>query len=131
MRAPLVLLAEPEPGLRAELATELEARGCTVIELRDGVELLEFLGEVSEHDEDYPQLLVTEDVMPGLCGLDVLAELHDAGYAGPPAVLLADAPDRALRDEAHRLGVALVLDKPLDAATMGWWIERLAAVLPG
>jgi CheY-like chemotaxis protein len=131
VKPPLVALAEPEPALRAELAAELEARGCSVIELRDGVELLEFLGEVSEFDEDYPQLLVCEDIMPGLGALDVLAELRDAGSHGPPAVLLADAPDRVLRDEAHRLGVALVLDKPLDAATMGWWIERLAAVLPG
>lgn len=131
MRPPLVALAEPEPALRAELAAELEGRGCVVVELRDGIELLEFLGEVQERDEDYPQLLVADLDLPGLGGLDVLVELRAAGAPGPTAVLLADGADRALRDEAHRLGAVLVLDKPRDRASMGWWIERLAAVLAG
>lgn len=132
-RSPLVAVAEPEPALRRKLAAALERRGCDVIEVRDGLELLEYLGEARERDEDWPQLVVAEETMPGLGGLDVLAELREAGAPMPPAtILLVNEQDACpgLRLAARALGVAVVLDKPLDPVSMGWWVHRLVAALP-
>lgn len=128
-RPPLVALAEPLPRLRRALSAALEARGCSVLEVQDGVELLEYLGQASTGDEDWPQLLVASEVMPGLGGLDVLSELQEAGAARPPTILLA-ARAAGVRRAARALGVAVVLDKPPDPASMGWWVQRLVAPEP-
>lgn len=129
-RPPLVALAEPEPALRRMLAELLEGCGCDVLEVDDGVELLEYLGQACEGDEDWPQLLVTADDMPGLGGLDVLLELRDAGAARPATIMLSRRPCPGLRAAAERLGVAVVLDDPPDRATMESWVQRLLTAAP-
>lgn len=129
-RAPLVALAEPEPALRRMLADALVGLGCDVLELQDGIELLEFLGGASERDEDWPRLLVAADALPGLGGLDVLLELRDADAARPPTILLSRRPSEGLRAAAERLGVAVVLDNPPDRVSMEQWVQRLLTAAP-
>ncbi len=129
-RPPLVALAEPEPALRRMLADILEECGCDVLEVRDGIELLEYLGEACEGDEDWPQLLVAADDMPGLGALDVLLELRDAGSARPATIVLSRRPCAGLRAAAEHLGVAVVLDDPPDRATMETWVQRLLSAAP-
>lgn len=129
-RPPLVALASPEPALRRMSAEALEACGCEVLEVHDGVELLEYLARASDDDEDWPQLLVVSDEMPGLGGLDVLLELRDCGAARPATILLARRPFAGLRAAAEALGVAVVLDDPPDRATMEAWVRRLVTTAP-
>jgi CheY-like chemotaxis protein len=126
-RPPIVAVAEPDNDVRAKIVQVLEAEGCSVVEVHDGVELLEYLGEASERDEDWPDLIVAEAVMPGLTGIDALAEVR-LGHQGPPAILLADPEDLDACEASKGLGLTVVLDRTCAPATMGAWVERLAPV---
>jgi CheY-like chemotaxis protein len=81
---PLVLLAHADEVRRSGLAWELGAQGCTVVEVEDGLELLDYL------DDDGPWLplprpdvIVTELDMPGFGGLEAARRLREAGDPTP------------------------------------------------
>jgi DNA-binding response OmpR family regulator len=110
-----VVLAEDDPALRGELAALLRRDGHEVVEVCDGLELVERL--VSPRQEPEPRgsrfdIVVTDMWLRGVTGLDVLACLHLAHHATP--VILINVPeDEDARAEALELGAAAIFDIPL------------------
>lgn len=108
---PRVLLAEDDPELRRLIASELRRDGITVIEARDGHELVELLAE--DLGSVAPDVVVSDLRMPGPSGLDALDLLRRTG-GGPAFVLITAFGDEAIHEQAARLGAAAVFDKPFD-----------------
>lgn len=112
-RRPTVFVAEDDPALRTLLRDELETVGLRVVEVEDGIELLDRIGTTVLQGEGPPSVIVCDHRMPGADGLDVLAGLRAASWS-LPFVLMTAFASPALRDRARRLGAAAVFDKPAD-----------------
>jgi len=72
-----ILLAEYDKEMRALLARALRKAGYEVIEYSNGVDLLEkvcFL--IENHAQKKVDLIISDNRMPGVIGMEVLEELH-------------------------------------------------------
>ena len=76
-------------------------------------------------------LLILDQQMPDLCGLDFLDGLRAAfrreRHPVPPVLLITAFADAALRARAAALGVEAVIDKPIDPNLLLGIVERLLA----
>lgn len=117
MSALRVALADDEPLARARLGRLLREAGCEVAaELPDGPSLLAWLREGHEVDA-----LFLDIQMPGLSGLEVMAELEDA-HACPPVVFVTAFSEHAVRAfEAEAVDYLL---KPLSAERLEKTLAR-------
>lgn len=129
---PRVLLAEDDDEMRAMLASVLRQKGCEVLEAGNGSELTKALEEVAlgiilEGDEA-PQLdLIISDInMPGTTGMEVLARMRRAQWHTPVILMTAFGDDRT-HEEAERLGVEAVLDKPFPLSDLLAAIDAVPA----
>jgi len=118
MPPPLVLLAEDDVDVRRLVTTALRKDGWSVVEARDGVDLLEQIGSAllfgNLRGEMAPVGLVISDVkMPGHDGLEVLAHLRRSEI-DVAVVLMTAYPDDVTRGRAESLGVEAFLPKPFD-----------------
>lgn len=120
---PIVVLAEDDDDYRSVLAAALEREGFLVVEVRNGVELVEEL-DISPADERWRpkfDVLVTDYHMPGITGMEVLEALAMVGMAGRVIVISAFADDETM-EWASRIGAASVLAKPFS-------FERLTSAI--
>jgi CheY-like chemotaxis protein len=108
-----VLVADDDEDLRALVVATLRADGYTVIEARDGVELLDHLVRAVDDPSERPDVVVTDVRMPNLSGLGVLESLRRAHMALPVVVMTVFADD-SVRTMARRLGAVGLLKKPFD-----------------
>ncbi len=87
---PLVLLAHADETRRGGLAWELGAQGCTVVEVEDGRELLDYLDEQGPWlPLPRPDVIVAELDMPGCGGLEAACALRRSGDLTPIVFLIA------------------------------------------
>ena len=109
-----ILLAEDDGELRMLLALKLQDAGFEVTEARDGRDLLERLIEASSEDgrADAFDIILSDIHMPHFNVLDVMVGARSR-LATTPIVLMTSFADAHTRDQARRLGVTAVLDKPL------------------
>jgi CheY-like chemotaxis protein len=121
-----ILVAEDDAEMRQLLASVLRRDGYQVIEARDGLELLNFIGSMLLWSRDAIDLdLVISDVrMPGRSGLDILAGLRRADWA-TPFILITAFGGQELHNEAHRLGAAAVFDKPFELDKLRATVQNL------
>jgi CheY-like chemotaxis protein len=117
-----VVVADDDDDLRALVVETLRSDGYTVVEARDGAELLSFLGDTLDDPVARPDVVITDVLMPKLSGLGVLQELKRARVSIPVVMMTGFAP-LSVTAVAKRLGAVGVLKKPFDAA------DLLAAVL--
>jgi DNA-binding response OmpR family regulator len=112
--APRALVAEDDPDMRALVRATLRREGYEVIEAADGSELAQLVqSEVLQPATRLPvDVIITDVVMPGRTGIDVLNWLRSHDWA-TPVVLVTAFGSAELHEEARRLGAA-VLDKPFD-----------------
>ena len=81
---PLVLLAHADETRRGGLAWELGTGGCTVAEVEDGLELLDYLDEHGPWTPlPRPDVIVAELDMQGCGGLEAACTLRRAGDLTP------------------------------------------------
>jgi CheY-like chemotaxis protein len=114
--APLrVFLAEDNPEVRRMLATVFRRDGHFVLEAKDGDALLSHLGHAFRGcpEDDVASVVVTDVRMPGHDGLSILRALRPQPWC-PPFIFITAFADRALFDEAQRLGAHAVFPKPFD-----------------
>jgi DNA-binding response OmpR family regulator len=83
--APLVLVAEDDPDLRALVAVVLVDAGYCAVAVGSGSELL------SRAAEQAPQLVVLDVRMPGLSGLEVCGQLRSDPRIADCGVLLVSS----------------------------------------
>ncbi len=100
-----VILVEDDPALRNALTFAFETEGYGVRAYADAEALLAAPFEVGR------LCLVIDEKLPGLCGLDLLSRLRDAGVT-TPAILITTRPAAITRRRAAAAGVEIV-EKPL------------------
>ena len=102
-----ILLIEDEPGVRKLARTVLESQGYKVLEARNGAEAL----LLSDQHGEALHLLLTDVVMPGLSGREVVAELRRQRPSLKVLYMSGYTSDAALRDRVSQSANAF-LPKP-------------------
>jgi two-component system, LuxR family, response regulator FixJ len=102
---PVVIVVDDDMAVRNSLKFSLEIEGFAVRAYSGGIELL--------NDTELPRdgCLVIDQTMPGMNGLDLVAQLRARDIA-VPAILITSSPTAALSARAAKAGVAIV-EKPL------------------
>jgi DNA-binding response OmpR family regulator len=116
---PLVLLADDEQAITANLAPFLERSGFAVEVVNDGPAALAAIERVE------PDLCVLDVLMPGLDGRSVLRRIRADGWWNP-VVLLTQVGESFERAMALEEGADDYLNKPFDPHEL---VARLRAVL--
>jgi FixJ family two-component response regulator len=101
---PVVMVVDDDPAIRTSLAFSLQTEGMMVLAYASGADLL--AGPVTGVD-----CLVIDYKLPGMNGLDLLAELRRRGVLAP-AILITTYPSAVVRERAAASGTALI-EKPL------------------
>lgn len=112
-----VLVADDDDDLRAVVVETLRADGYTVVEARDGAELLSLLSDTLDDPVSRPDVIITDVLMPRLSGLGVLEELKRARVRLPVLMMTGFAP-ASVAAVAKRLGAVGVLKKPFNTADL-------------
>ncbi len=102
-----ILVIDDNKLIRKTLKDTLSKIGYTVIEAEDGES-----GLILVHDE-HPDLVITDFQMPGIDGLEVLAEIRKFNIA-IPVILLTAFGDVVLTIKSIQLGAFDFLEKPID-----------------
>jgi CheY-like chemotaxis protein len=101
-----IYLADDNPSLRNGLDRALRAHGYMVRAAADGQELLSFL------EEEIPDLLLLDVMMPGMSGLEVLSRIRaDDRWSDLPVLLVTAAAGAELGSNPPT-GSPEVLPKP-------------------
>ncbi|MGN2251826.1 response regulator [Frateuria sp. GZRe12] len=90
-----VLLVEDEPDVALVAATVLEEAGYHVTVATDGCEGLEIA------QQELPELIVTDFMMPCLSGLEMIERLRGAGYEHPIILTTAIPEERLPRQPGY------------------------------
>ena len=109
-----LVIAEDDGDMRRFLVESFEEEGYRVTEAANGKELRERLfGPHGLDGASPPDLLVSDIRLPGLTGLELLADLRQSDWS-LPVILITAFGDESVHREGKRLGAAMVLDKPFD-----------------
>ncbi|HWZ87204.1 MAG TPA: response regulator [Polyangiaceae bacterium] len=114
------MLAEDDDDFRTLLATRLSAEGYTVVEAEDGDELLDLLVDASTMDADRRltyDAIITDVLMPGFSGLDVLQAFRRS-TASAAVIVMSAFDDTRFVHNARALGAVAFLRKPFDNAKL-------------
>ena len=117
-----VLICEDEPALRELIRLSLDGQ-YEFAEAEDGLACLSLAREIR------PDLIVLDMMLPGLMGLEVLAELgRDPELAAIPVIVLTAQPET--RDDALRAGANLVMDKPFNVDEISVAVKEVLSGSP-
>ena len=107
-----ILLGEDNETMRRLVGFVLRSDGHVLSEARDGKELLELLATslVAAAPQDRIDAIISEQSLPGIEGLTILAGLRARGVPMPFVLITAD-PD--VQGRARRLG-GVVVDQPFN-----------------
>jgi CheY-like chemotaxis protein len=109
-----VMIADDDPEMRSMLASALRRDGYDVVEATGGAALLEEWSMLLFRGEPFPaDVIVSDERMPGMPGLEILAGLRSARWP-TPFILITGFGDEAIHERANRLGATAVFDKPFD-----------------
>ena len=101
----VVVIVDDDPAVRSSLAFSLQTEGFSVRSYASGAELL------NDVPVDTAGCLVIDYQLPGMNGLDLLAELRRRQITAP-AILITTHPNAAVRARAAATGT-IVIEKPL------------------
>jgi CheY-like chemotaxis protein len=114
----VVLIVDDEIHLREIIRFDLRTIDCDFLEAQNGREALDVLGRRAV------DLVISDVRMPIASGIDMLKAMRLQQALRPPVVLMTAVSDLS-RDEALQLGVAAVLQKPLDKEALLAVVEKL------
>jgi len=117
-----VLVVDDNPSVANYLRELLESHGYRATVFNDPGEALSWL----ERTDTLPDVLVSDQTMPGLTGLELLAALRPR-HPQLPALLCTGLTDRIDADAARDCGVRRVFLKPIET---GEFLAELAACVP-
>jgi two-component system response regulator FixJ len=109
--SPLVAVVDDEEAVREAVKRLLRAADVTVESFASAEEFLQS-GQLNNTG-----CLVADIRMPGLSGLDLLAELNRQ-HLSIPTILITAHGDESLRLQAMRAGAVKFLSKPVDSAIL-------------
>jgi len=100
-----VCVIDGDEGVRGSLDALLNTLPVEVVTFSSAEEFLEHL------EDGIPSFLITELSLPGMTGFELLKALH-ARDIHIPALGLTEGSDSEMEEEASRLGVLGLLEKP-------------------
>jgi FixJ family two-component response regulator len=106
-----VCVVDDDDWVCDSLSAMLEAYGFAVRAYGSGAEFL------ADERRNKARCLIIDQHMPGLDGLDVVAELHRQDIL-LPTILITGRLDAAIAQRASALGVTATLEKPFPAARL-------------
>jgi FixJ family two-component response regulator len=109
--AQMVVVVDDEESVREAVQRLLRAAGLTVRSFASAEDFLKS-GQLNA-----TRCLVADIRMPGMSGLDLLAELNRQ-HLPIPTILITAHGDETLRMQAMRAGAVKFLPKPVDGASM-------------
>ena len=115
--APMLLVVDDDPAVRASLKFSLELEGFEVETFDSGETLL------SQANLPNPNCLVLDYRLPGIDGLSLLSLLRERGETCP-AVIITSNPTRNVRQRTTDAG-AVLIEKPLLSDGLTAAIRRL------
>jgi CheY-like chemotaxis protein len=128
-----ILVADDDPDMRNYIAEPLRQRGCQVIEVEDGLQLLDFLGtrfsrrrRASEPNLLAPRIVISDVLMPGCDGLTALSSMRRWGW-NIPVILVSANDDPRVLTEGARLNVSAYFQKPFSIEDLCDTVEALLA----
>ena len=114
------LVADDSVAVRRLVCARLRQDGCEVREAADGVDALQQLADST------PDLLIVDDVLPGLSGVELVQVLHRQDELGVIRILFLVEYRSGLRRAALAgLSEAAVIWKPFDLDDVA---QRVAAI---
>lgn len=106
-----VLVADDSETILLLLRTRLEMEGYEVSTASDGQEVIETLAATG--DDQQPDLILLDAMMPRMSGLDALRTLRDEGRDLPILIVSAHREEETL-SQAEGLGADGCIAKPID-----------------
>ncbi len=121
MSMPLtILVVDDDLGTRLSISDYLELSGYTVITAEDGQEALSML------EQDHPDLIVTDIVMPRMNGYELVRQLRQQpSWRLLPVILLTGRTKTQERILGYQSGCDLYLPKPFELEELGAAIQNL------
>jgi len=102
-----VLIVDDDDLVRDLLVQFLRLRGYRAVGAKDGIDALNVV------DDDPPDVILLDLIMPGMSGVEVLRLLREKEYQGG-IILMTGSHNEELLEEAWALGPQEVLVKPID-----------------
>ena len=129
-RPPRILVADDDEEMRTFLVWVLSKQGYDVIECSTGLRLLEKLGSFVLSDETDPiDLIISDNLMPGVTGIEVLEGLHEfEGF--PPIIMITAFGDKVIHERARELGAFDLLDKPFQLGELLGRVQEIVGPPP-
>jgi len=112
-----ILLVEDDDDLRALYSYMLAAGGYKVKAVRNGLEAL------AEIQVNRPDVIVTDIIMPGLSGLELIEAVRSNDELADLPVVAITSFGESIREEARAAGATDSIDKPTEIARMREVIE--------
>lgn len=119
---------EDDTEMREALCECLQGLGYQVVEAANGARVLGHWPRLRTEEGTFVSidLLVTDLVLPGASGLEVLADLRRTDWS-TQAILVTGHADEVARRRASELGACVVLPKPF---TMAEFLEAVQGAAP-
>lgn len=105
---PLALIVDDDDDMREFLMMTVKLEGFATHAVKSGADAIEYLAD------DPADLLITDQRMPGLTGLEIASQLREQGYSSP-IVLFSAYMDSKLARACERLNVRPLSKIDIDA----------------
>jgi FixJ family two-component response regulator len=112
----VVAIVDDDTAVVESLQFLLEAAGQKVVAYTSALAFL-------EDSDSQPRCLIVDYHMPHMTGLDLTAKLRSGG-SSLPVLLVTGLSSPAIVERAAELGVAAVLEKPVDENTVLTFVEQ-------
>jgi CheY-like chemotaxis protein len=121
----LIIVADGNPKDSLMTGVVLQNFGYSVTTVRSAEEALEFLSIA------VPSLIVTEFILPGMNGIDLLGRMSmDAGFSRVPVVVQTSHPDPSIRERCIAAGCVHFLTKPVSGEDLYRAVQSLVERTP-
>jgi len=117
---PLVLVVDDDPRLREYMRVNLEIEGYSVREAESAEQALEAI------DDQAPDLVLLDVVMPGVDGWQLLQKLQER-HGSIPVIMFSGQVDERSAGEAEERGARGFVGKPFDPQEL---LTRAKALVP-
>ena len=109
-----IMLAEDDAEMRTLLVDSLTRDGYEVIAAENGLQMIEEIRMLLFRGDPMPvDLIVSDERMPGMPGLEFLSILREAEWP-TPFILITGFGDEGTHERALQMGASAVFDKPFD-----------------